>query len=50
LALANLPADVADLMLMAVFLLQTPPVPLALAWALLRGAGTLLQARPRASP
>ena len=32
--------------LMVVFLLQTLVVPLALGWALLRGVGMLLQARP----
>jgi len=32
--------------LMVVFLLQTLVVPLALGWALLRGVGILLQARP----
>jgi hypothetical protein len=36
--------------LMVVFLLQTLVVPLALGWALLRGVGLLLQARPRSAP
>lgn len=36
--------------LMVVFLLQTLVVPLALGWALLRGVGMLLQARPRSAP
>lgn len=36
--------------LMVVFLLQTLVIPLALGWALLRGVGMLLQARPGAAP
>ena len=36
--------------LMVVFLLQTLVVPLALGWALLRGVGVLLQARPQVAP
>ena len=36
--------------LMVVFMLQTLVVPLALGWALLRGVGLLLQARPRSAP
>ena len=36
--------------LMVVFLLQTLVVPLALGWALLRGVGMLLRARPRSAP
>jgi hypothetical protein len=36
--------------LMVVFLLQTLVVPLVLGWALLRGVGTLLQARPEVAP
>ena len=36
--------------LMVVFLLQTLVVPLALGWALLRGVGMLLQARPAVAP
>ncbi len=35
--------------LMVVFLLQTLVVPLGLGWALLRGVGMLLQARPRSA-
>lgn len=36
--------------LMVVFLLQTLVVPIALGWALLRGVGILLQARPEVAP
>jgi hypothetical protein len=36
--------------LMVVFLLQTLVIPLGLGWALLRGVGMLLQARPAAAP
>jgi hypothetical protein len=35
--------------LMVVFLLQTLVVPLGLGWALLRGVGMLLRARPRSA-
>jgi hypothetical protein len=36
--------------LMVVFLLQTLVIPLGLGWALLRGVGMLLQARPEVAP
>ena len=36
--------------LMVVFLLQTLVIPLGLGWALLRGVGVLLQARPEVAP
>jgi len=36
--------------LMVVFLLQTLVIPLGLGWALLRGVGMLLQARPAVAP